>query len=186
MPLDLTNRSSLMASLPKWGIGAEIGVAEGCFSRVLLEVCKPSLLYLIDSWIYQTKEALKEDASNVSEERHTARYKEVQERYNDNPGVRILRLDSLQAAKRFADEYFDWWHLDGDHTQAAEDIAAWWPKLRPGGWATGHDYTMAGVHIMVKEDIDRFVAENGLELFVSRGDNDIYEKNYPTWAIRKL
>lgn len=183
--LDLTDRKTLMASLPKGGVGAEVGVAEGCFSEVLLEVCKPRTLYLIDPWVHIDSEALKEDSSNVSQEGHDSRYAQVWQRLGPRPEVVIYRMYSLVAAHAFSDEHFDWFHIDADHTQAKQDLEAWWPKLKPGGWATGHDYTEVGQHITVKTEIDAFVAKHGLELFVTRGDTDIYEKNYPTWATRK-
>ena len=183
--LDLTDRRSLMASLPKGGIGAEIGVSEGLFSEVLLEVCEPRRLWLVDPWVHITSEALREDASNVCQEGQESRYNQVQQRLGVRMGVDIFRAFSLDAAKTFIDECFDWIYIDADHTQAGADAEAWWPKVKSGGWLTGHDYTIAGEHITVKTQIDEFVARHGLELFVTRGDNDIYERNYPSWCVRK-
>jgi len=66
------------------------------------------------------------------------------------------------------------------------DIAAWWPLILPGGWLLGHDYTTAGEHITVKQGVDDFVRREGLELFIAGLDSDdIYERNYPTWMVRK-
>lgn len=184
-PLDLTDRRSLMASLPKGGIGAEIGVAEGCFSEVLLEVCQPRRLYLIDPWIYQADAVCHGDVSNVEQACQEGKYQQVQQRCGKLPNVRIVRDFSLSAVDSFVNDYFDWLHNDANHADVARDIAAWWPKLKSGGWMTGHDYTMVGESITVKQDVDEFVAEHGLTLFVTRGDTDIYEKNYPTWAVQK-
>ncbi len=183
--LDLTDRHSLMASLPQGGVGAEIGVADGLFSQVLLDTCDPSQLVLVDPFIHQTKTSLADDSSNVCQEVQEARFRQARMGIAQSSRVRLLRLFSLRAVKLFENDFFDWWHLDGDHTQVRQDIDAWWPKLKPGGWATGHDYTMAGEHITVKAEVDAFVREVGLELFVTRGDTDIYEKNYPTWAVQK-
>ncbi len=183
--LDLTDRPSLMASLPKGGIGAEVGVANGLFSEVLLRVCKPLALYLIDPWEHQTEGPIAEDPSNAPQAVQDARFLHVVTILGTAPRVKVIRQYSLDAAKLFADSYFDWWHLDGNHTILLQDLEAWWPKLKPGGYATGHDYTMAGEAITVKADVDKFVAERELELFVTRGDTDIYEKNYPTWVIQK-
>ncbi|GAG22015.1 unnamed protein product [marine sediment metagenome] len=183
--LDLTDRRSLMASLPKGGIGAEIGVSEGLFSEVLLKVCKPRRLHLIDPWTFITSDALRNDASNVCQEGQESRYTQVRQRLGVKREVEILREYSLVAVQTFGDGYFDWIYVDADHTQAGVDAEAWWPKVKSGGWLTGHDYTMAGEHITVKAQIDEFVARHGLELFVTRGDTDIYEKNYPSWAVRK-
>ncbi len=182
---DLVDRRSLMAFLPKGGVGAEIGVAEGCFSEVLLEVCEPKALYLIDPWKHIESEALKDDSSNVCQVGQESRYAQVQQRLGPHPEVVIMRAYSLPTAAMFRDETFDWVYIDADHTQAGADAEAWWPRITPGGWLTGHDYMNVGEHITVKAQIDKFVAKHGLELFVTRGDNDIYERNYPSWCVQK-
>lgn len=183
--LDLKDRKSLIASLPKEAVVAEIGVAEGCFSEVILEVARPKRLWLIDSWREQAVEVCGHDPSNVSQECHDAKYQQVRSRLGNRPEVRILMAFSVPAAARFCDGYFDWIHLDPNHLELRKDLEAWWPKVKPGGWVTGHDYTVAGDFCTVKTELDQFVRERGLELFVTRGDSDIYEKNYPTWAFRR-
>jgi len=185
--LDLTDRPSLMASLPKGGVAAEIGVAQGCFSGLILELCNPRTLYLIDPWEEQSAEVYSpNDPANFVQATHDGNLRQVREKFGADLRVTILRAYSVTAAETFEDETFDWWHLDGNHKQAKQDLEAWWPKLKRGGWGTGHDYTMIrDGSITVKGDVDSFVAEHGLELFVTRGDTDIYEKNYPTWAIQK-
>ena len=183
--LDLLDRRSLMASLPKGGIGAEIGVAEGSFSQVLLDVTEPKKLWLIDPWEHITAEALKDDASNVPQDVQDARCTNVIRNLGADPAIGVVRMYSLDAIKYFLDDSLDWVYIDADHTQAGADAEAWWPKVKSDGWLTGHDYTIAGVHITVKTQIDEFVAKHNLTLFVTRGDNDIYEKNYPSWAVQK-
>jgi predicted O-methyltransferase YrrM len=51
------------------------------------------------------------------------------------------RLTSIQAAANWPDATLDMVFLDADHRFASvrEDIAAWLPKLRPGGTMAGHD-----------------------------------------------
>ena len=53
MTLDLTDRNSLIGSLPQGGVIAEIGVANGEFSEIILDRCKPKLLVLVDCWEHQ-------------------------------------------------------------------------------------------------------------------------------------
>ncbi len=56
--------------------------------------------------------------------------------------VELMAMDSPLAARRFADGSLDLVFLDGSHDEDAvrKDIAAWWPKLRPGGILAGHDH----------------------------------------------
>lgn len=60
--------------------------------------------------------------------------------------VQLLITDSLSAAELFADGSLTWVHLDArhDYDSVRADIAAWLPKVRPGGWLTGDDYNPAG------------------------------------------
>ncbi|MCZ8379126.1 class I SAM-dependent methyltransferase [Mycobacterium sp. CPCC 205372] len=56
--------------------------------------------------------------------------------------VQLLITDSVAAAALFADESLAWVHLDArhDYDSVRADIAAWLPKVRPGGWLSGDDY----------------------------------------------
>ncbi len=75
--------------------------------------------------------------------------------------VEAHRCTSLAAAPQFADGSLDFVFLDARHTfeDVKQDLAAWWPKLRPGGLFAGHDYQhWPGVRAAV----DAFVAVRGL------------------------
>jgi hypothetical protein len=54
----------------------------------------------------------------------------------------MVRNLSVEAAKGFADESFDWLYIDALHTASglAADLEAWWPKLRKLGLLSGDDY----------------------------------------------
>lgn len=56
--------------------------------------------------------------------------------------ISLIVADSVTASTFFPDRSIDWVHLDArhhrEHLQA--DIAAWSPKLKPGGWLSGDDY----------------------------------------------
>lgn len=57
--------------------------------------------------------------------------------------VNILRCRSTQAARMFDDGSVCFVFVDGSHhyEDVAADLAAWEPKLRPGGIFAGHDHT---------------------------------------------
>jgi len=52
---------------------------------------------------------------------------------------------SLDAAKLFEDDYFDWVYIDGLHTYdgVKTDVSLFWDKLKPGGLFSGHDFSMS-------------------------------------------
>lgn len=73
---------------------------------------------------------------------------------------RLIIEASIQAAPRVENEWADFIFIDAGHSYRAvqADIAAWLPKLKPGGWFGGHDYCDAfpGVKAAVDQAFDRF------------------------------
>ncbi len=53
-----------------------------------------------------------------------------------------ILTSSLEASRLFAAGSLDFVFLDAAHDYASvrDDIAAWWPKIAPGGMLAGHDY----------------------------------------------
>ena len=65
----------------------------------------------------------------------------------------LCQMTSLAAAAGMPSA-LDYVFLDAahDYESIRDDIAAWWPKITPGGWLAGHDYTDAeGVRRAVDE-----------------------------------
>lgn len=56
--------------------------------------------------------------------------------------VAHLVVPSVRAAALFPDEHFDFIFVDAahDYDNVTADLRAWWPKLKVGGTAAGHDY----------------------------------------------
>jgi predicted O-methyltransferase YrrM len=56
--------------------------------------------------------------------------------------VTLIAAPSLRAARLFPLESADFVFLDAahDYQSVLSDIAAWWPRVRPGGTLAGHDY----------------------------------------------
>jgi cephalosporin hydroxylase len=56
--------------------------------------------------------------------------------------VALLITDSVSAARMFDDCSLAWVHIDArhDYESVLADIAAWAPKVAPGGWLSGDDY----------------------------------------------
>ncbi len=127
-------------------IGVEVGVFTGELSKRLLN--RPDLkLFMVDSWA---------EHGNDSEYAKSGDYhgnlskKEQDDLYRHTVSVtsfagdraKVIRKDSLDAASDFEDGTLDFVFLDADHTYEAikADIAAWHPKVKTGGYISGHDY----------------------------------------------
>lgn len=71
--------------------------------------------------------------------------------------VRPVRMTSLDAAKTYPDKSLDVVFIDACHDYACvkEDIAAWLPKVKSGGYLSGHDYSWSDD---VKKAVDESVS----------------------------
>lgn len=67
--------------------------------------------------------------------------------------VRPLRASSVTASQSFEDASLDLVLLDAGHTfeDVSADIAAWSPKLKPGGVMAGDDYNWTGVRQAIEQ-----------------------------------
>lgn len=117
-------------------VGAEVGVERGLYSEILCQKIPGLKLYSIDSWQFYSGYR-----THVSQEELDGFYVDTHERL-DPYGVTIMREFSTEAAKRFEDGSLDFVYIDSNHDflHVTEDIAAWSPKVRPGGIVSGHDY----------------------------------------------
>lgn len=123
-------------------IGAEIGVYQGVMSERLLANIPDLTLYMIDLWSPVT-----DDPDENIKEKYFDNWKEnfrlvlkVWEEFQTRSY--IYKMPSLEAVKKFEDNYFDFVYIDADHRYEAvkADIIAWLPKVRAGGFLCGHDY----------------------------------------------
>jgi Methyltransferase domain len=173
------------------GTGAEIGVKEAKYSERILYHWKGRLLYSIDPWREFSPEIYR-DGANVPAEEQEAFLAEAKlrlVRFGDRS--KILRLTSEEAAREIPDGSLDFAYLDAQHHYEAvkEDIALWYPKIKPGGLLGGHDY----LDLNEKDPVTGFVTVFG----VKRAVNEFISKNprldfftttkgkLPSWFVRK-
>lgn len=97
------------------------------------------------------------------------------------PRVRIIRATSKDWIS-VADEWLPhigFVYIDGDHREdaVADDIATWWPLLKPGGILAGHDFCppYPGVEAAVRP----FAEENDLTV------NVVYDVDSHSWYVEK-
>lgn len=120
--------------------GAEVGVFDGHTSETLLRELPDLKLWMVDPWTpYEGKSILGHMTAEFLEH-----VREVAMWWTDFAEHRRfeLREGSPWSASRFADNSLDFAFIDGNHLYESvrDDILAWWPKVRPGGLLTGHDY----------------------------------------------
>ena len=116
--------------------GAEIGVAQGYFSKHLLRYIPNLKLYSIDAWRLFSGCRHGETQKTMNNLYKTA--KRRLEPYN----CKIIRKWSMDAVKKFKDESLDFVYIDGahDYRNVHNDIKAWSRKVKKGGIVSGDDY----------------------------------------------
>ncbi|MEO3474793.1 class I SAM-dependent methyltransferase [Roseomonas sp. CAU 1739] len=148
MHVVINARATIVEVLPKGGIGAEIGVFRGSFSRVIFANARPKKLFLVDPW---ENSARPEHAAswyaaggqNDMEKIHG----EVTHIFGNRPyagRVEVVRSGSVPWLSRQADESLDFVYIDGDHSYDAvrQDIALSVAKVRSGGVIAVDDYSL--------------------------------------------
>lgn len=160
------------------GMGVELGVAEGNFSRKILETFNGTdfYLYSIDMWSGDR-------GHNIDEYRMAVVNLEPFKRNNT-----ILKMTFDEALPLFPDKYFDFIYVDGyAHTGegSGKYFRDWWPKLIPGGIFAGDDYH-TDWPLVIKE-VNRFAEEINRDVFVIPHNPDPADRfsQYPSWFIQK-
>lgn len=131
----LPDRLALLDSLPKGGVAAEIGVADGSFSAEILGRADPRRLHLVDLW---------------SSHRYAEGEAQVRDRFADDISSGRVSIDkgrSTDILRLFPPAYFDWVYIDTDHSYAttAAELALCDEAVKPGGLILGHDFCTGNI-----------------------------------------
>ena len=155
---------AVMANTLGWRHVVEIGVRRGGSAQHLLTFA-PSVSYVgVDLWEPIIGDESVPGFRTYSAEAALENYNQTIKRLKDfGERVKLVKASSIEAAKRFEDESFDCVFIDADHRyeHVKADIAAWMPKVKPGGWLTGHDLVMPSVVKALEETcVYRVIAPN--------------------------
>lgn len=174
----LLNRRELLNKMPKDAICAEIGVNEGDFSKLILNITNPSKLHLIDAW--GNPERYHDGLKLVVKDKFKEELKEGK--------VEINIGFSTEVLSKMPDEYFDWVYLDTDHSYSvtASELNILKHKIKRGGIISGHDYIIGNwigdVRYGVIEAVHEFCVNNDWELiFITINKNEM-----PSFALKKI
>ena len=145
----------------------EVGVARGRFAREILAM-QPASLLLVDPWRHQGDDVYPDDPCNVSNSRFEEWYEEVRSTLGCSERVTIARDLARGGGARCARHArLRLRRRDPHRGGGRQGPARWWPKLKAGGWLTGHDYQMEPV----QRAVAAFCAEHSVELgFVTLDD----------------
>jgi hypothetical protein len=144
-------------------IGAEVGVARGSLSVLLLERHDLSL-YMVDSY---------PPCPGFTEEQQELNQVEAEEATAFAQSRRyIVKHDSVKAARILAGLDFVFIDAAHDYENVKADIAAWLPSIKRPGILSGHDYLDT---CGVKQAVDEAAAEHNWRLEFGKNT---------TWFVR--
>jgi Methyltransferase domain len=166
-------RHRFLERLPKHGVGAELGVFRGAFTRQILRVARPRELHLIDGWWELHGETFPFEWGEYSDwgrlETRDAHAEVERIAAAATPTRCTIHVgDDLEVLAGFADAALDWAYLDSshqyEHTLAELELLD--AKVRPGGVIAGHDWiedpqdVNHGAYLAIRE----FCSTNGWEV----------------------
>jgi predicted O-methyltransferase YrrM len=143
-------------------IGSWMGQSISVFCQALQDAEKTATVYCIDTF----KGEQNQPAHTATVEQHGGSIREVFERNTTDARVRqmieVIEGDSAESADLFEDGTIDVIYIDAahDYDSVVKDLAAWFPKIKPNGIFSGHDYPWHEV----KRAVDEHAAANGYEI----------------------
>lgn len=164
------DRRDLMQMYNIKGLGIEVGVQSGYFSKEILNRTTDFHLITLDSW-RNIEEGYNEGGNSETETQIrnlTDTLRMLSEQHEGR--FTIMRELCEVACHFFKDELFDFIYLDANHSEefVTEELKRWYPKLKPGGLIAGHDYVTRpdDSAFGVKAAVDKFFKENNLKFEV--------------------
>jgi hypothetical protein len=130
---------------------AEIGIFKGKFCREAWKRCQFKEYYMIDPYDASLFTVVRDGRAYINSRPRSSRYKLSQKKldrlYRKMKAVKpfyatLIRLPSVEAAKKVEDNFFDMVFIDASHfyEDVKQDIISWLPKVKPGGILSGDDY----------------------------------------------
>jgi len=165
----------------------EVGVRYGSNFHRLLNAAQPTIIYGVDIW--KADEILSHNDIFLSQEDLDKIYNTLKKSEEQDSRIKIIKDYSINTAKSFPDNFFDFVHLDADHTYEAvkEDIKAWWPKVKINGILSGHDYKQCSIEAPMNKQIIFGVIQAINEMKEEYNIQHFHttHENFATWLFLK-
>lgn len=168
--------------LPDNCLVAELGVLEGDFSRMILNIINPLELTLVDPYARGGDPYGTDELDICTAYSNDEQYKNLLFRFIDeihSRQVEVVRNFSYNAAKLFGDAYFDGVYIDASHLykDVKRDLNDWLPLMKDEHLLMGHDYVDFS-NFGVKQAVNEFMEEYNYKMVV-------YNELGGDWALKR-
>lgn len=147
-----------MASLPMHSVGAELGVFAGEFSAEIVNIVRPSCLYLVDTFEGVVCAGYGENWKPSRRVDMSLMQAILRKRFDDAPVV-VVKNDSIVWLQETAQlsTVLNWVYIDTTHEyeQTARELEAARAAVESNGWICGHDFSYPEVSRAVSEFCER-------------------------------
>lgn len=155
----------------------EIGSYQGESTTLFAHYFKPKSLYAIDPFVNGYDEF---DGSSTGD--FTNVIYNFNLRIQQFPCIKHIKDFSVAASTKFEDNSLDFVYVDGDHTYDAvlNDVKAYVPKIRVGGYIGGHDLgkkEITDVLILCFGDADVFFDDSSWLVQITEEHKRAFEQN---------
>jgi len=151
---------------------AEIGVYGGNLTKKVMKDYKLDTYYCIDPWMPYSQFFGKENSSlkERTQKFWDGLYNRIINLQKIYPSIKILQMTSVEGADQIKDGSLDAAYIDAMHNypNGKEDIQAFIPKIKSGGFICGHDY--ASTFRGLIKAVDEMLADSG-KLHVLKDSN---------------
>lgn len=165
-------------------VGCWHGRSTACLAVELINCKQNFKLWAVDHWLgcnesYYNQNVILDDLAN---DRPYLEFQKNLAPVADK--INIIRNTSVLASAQFEDNSLDLIILDDDHDKEAvlHSIAAWWPKLKPGGILCGddHDVYYPGVVNAVRQ-----IFELDYQIYTKLGWGESSSGSDGVWVVVK-
>jgi len=164
--------------------GAEIGVWQGDFSKMVLSTCTLETYYLIDPYTFMPEFPNRMYGGTVAKSQADMDqiFEQTKAKLAPLPGQQIwLRDLSEGAANQIEDDSLDFVYLDGNHLYdwVYKDLRLYVPKIKPGGHMILDDWLWlddnGGTAVKLAAEAFEGDHPNCLELVQIKGGQAVYK-----------
>jgi len=162
-------------------LGAEIGVADGRYSKILCEKIPNLELIGVDTYAPYL-------GNWRDQEYQDEAYRQAKDKLKGFD-VDLMKTTGVEASLTVEDGLLDFVFIDGDHyfDNAMLDIILWSKKVRKGGIVSGHDYYKSNKGtVQVMKAIDTYAEIHNIKLNIIKSKTDGHKDDrVPCWWFVK-